>query len=185
MEVVDPPAPGLGILEVREAGLRPGCLVDERQWHDRGGDCFGEPLAVLGGLPLHLGEGGPLGLRLDCANGNPVDKEEVVSPAVGFGQDEFAHGHPGARAQIDRARRLNDPACLVQLTVDLDARSCLRGQIGVGVWSRIHLGEVTVGHLASGIKGPPSLRTPNSGEVQVVPAGPALLFMGADRWRVV
>jgi hypothetical protein len=117
MEAEDQPAAGVRLEGVGELGDLAGGLVGEgeRQAIVRQGPR--QAVEIFARLRFDPGQGVPLRLRLDDADGPGVDVEHVVGLAGG--QGKLPHGHPPPGRDIHLAVVLHDPAGLFQLPVDL------------------------------------------------------------------
>ncbi len=85
---------------IREPRLDAGRLVQERQRPHWSRDVCGEPGSVLLGLQLYAGERGPRSLRLDHADGLPVDVEQVVGEPV-RAERELADGDAASGGEVE------------------------------------------------------------------------------------
>ena len=124
-------AAGLRVIPVGEPGLGPGGLVDERQRVDRGLHPVRQPLDVLAGLPLHLGERRAFRLGLDHPGRLAVQEEQVVHAPVRLLQGELAHRYPWPGAEVQRLLALDLPPGSGELLVDLNTRLRLASKIVV------------------------------------------------------
>lgn len=92
-------------------------------------DVLRDPVHVLRGLPGDPGERLPLLLRLESADGCPIDEEEVVSAPVAGREHEFPNGDTAGGAEIGGAVTLNGPASRGQHLVDANACLSLRREV--------------------------------------------------------
>jgi hypothetical protein len=123
-------AAGLRVERVREASLRAGRLVGERQRSfDGARHPVRQTIEVLRRLPFDPGERRALRLGLDHADGLAIDEEEIVGSAVRRLEDEFAHRHAGRGSEVYLPCVLNSPAGRLQHLVDLDPGLVLRRQV--------------------------------------------------------
>jgi len=120
---------------VGEPGLGACRLVGERQRPDWGGERLRQAGNVLAGLRLDTNEGGSDLLRLEHAESPAIDEQQVVGGSVAGGEGELAHGDTGnalaraERSEVHAPEVLHDPAGQLQLTIDLNPRPRLRGQV--------------------------------------------------------
>lgn len=98
--VEDSSAAGDRVPHVGEPGLDTGGFVAEWERKDWGLDSNRQPIAVLGGLELHLGERFSLGLGFDGADRLSIHEEEVISPAMRRLEDELAYRDTAPSDQV-------------------------------------------------------------------------------------
>ncbi len=84
----------------------------------------GKARDVLVRLGGHTGQGVPLGLGLDDADGAAVDEQGVVGLAGG--EAELADGHAGRGTEVDLRTVLEQPSGRFEQLVDFEAGALFR-----------------------------------------------------------